>query len=122
MAPAFGAPERTQSVIAPSCFEPVPFCPASSESLDNGFGEALTFFVAGPSLPGKEVAQNASDLPFDIAETVLLLLGLGLDLDRQLRFLQLPEELIGRWPLCQSLAQLSSDSLSPAIVFDDLFS
>ena len=77
--------------------------------------------MAGLSCPGEEIAQGAPDLPFDVAETVLLLSGLGLDLDRQLRFAQLPKELIGRRPLRQSFAQLCSDFLGPAIGCDDIF-
>ena len=54
------------------------FSSAFSDSLNDGSREAFALFVAGLPLSGEEVAYGTADLAIDIAETVLLLLCLGL--------------------------------------------
>ena len=76
--------------------------------------------MVGLSFSGKEVAHGVSDLPFDTSAAVLLLLGLGLILDRQRRFLMLSEELIARWPFCETFAQRPNNFSSPVVGFNDL--
>ena len=110
---------ETKPALTSSRFEPVPICLATFDGLDDGFGEAITFSVINVSFSGKELAQGAPDLSLDVAEAVLLLLGLDLVVNWQSRFLELAEELVSRRPLSQSLAQLASNFPSPIISLDD---
>ena len=80
MAPAFGAPERAQSAFASSRFDAFTFSSAFSDSLNDGSREAFALLVAGLPLSGEEVAYGTADLAFDIAEAMLLLLDIDLDL------------------------------------------
>ena len=82
---------------------------------DDGSGKAITFTVINVSCPGEEVAQGAPNLSLDVAEAVLLLLGLELVDCWQSHFLKLAEELADSRPLSQSLAQLASNFHSPVI-------
>ena len=66
----------------------MPFCLATSDAIDIGFGKAITLSVNDVSFSGKEVAQCALDLSLDIAEAKLVFAGLLLAVDCQTRFLK----------------------------------